>query len=138
MKKLVMALFVIMNIFIVNQTAEAAYIYIPNFRELVSNSITLHIEFLGMDQKVYKGVEYTCWKYKVVDGETGAYMDKYIKKCTSRFDFVFLGGDSSNWLLRYKGGQAKYVKAFENKFHMLIKRNGSRVNINVVAGMFPE
>jgi len=139
MKKILLALFMIMNIFVVNRTAEAAYIYIPNFRELVSNSIELHIEFLGMDQKSYKGVKYTCWKYNVVDGKTGEYINKYIRKCTSnRYSFTLLDNDNSTWILRYHGGQAKYVEAFEDSFHMLIERNGSRVNVNVVAGMYPE
>ena len=139
MKKLIFALFMIVNIFMVNHTAEAAYIYIPNFREIVSNSITLRIEFLGMDQKSYNGVKYTSWKYNVVDGKTGEYINKYIKKCTSRrFSFTLLDSDSTLWLLRYHGGQAKYVDAFEDSFHMFIERNGSRVNVNVVAGMYPE
>lgn len=128
-----------MNVLAVSQIAEAAYIYIPNFREIVRNNITLHIEFLGMDQKNYKGTKYTCWKYNVVDGKTSEYINKYIKKCTSRrFSFTLLDSDSTLWILRYHGGQAKYVDAFEDSFHMFIERNGSRVNVNVVAGMYPE
>jgi len=138
MKKFILGLLVVVSM-IFTANAEAAYIYIPNFRDLVSNKYELHIEFLGMDQKSSNGVNYTCWKYNVVDGKTGEYLDRYINKCTSnRYSFRLIERNSNEAILSYHGRQAKFVQSFKGGFHMYIERSGSRVNINVVGGMYPD
>ena len=119
-------------------TAEAAYILVPNFRDITSNKIERRIDYQGTDHLSYNGVNYTRWNYEVVDGREDEYIDKYIRKCSSRHDLQLLGRNGSDWFFLYTGGQAKFIKKLGDKFHMHVGISGSHVVVDLVGGMYPQ
>lgn len=118
--------------------AEAAYVSIPSFYDVTSNRIEKRIEYLGMDQNSYEGVNYTHWKYRVVDGNTGKYLERYLKKLNRKHTLELIHQDSNNWYFVYKGGQAKYLKMLGGAFHIHVGASGNDVVVDMVAGIYPE
>ena len=138
MKKFLMP---VLAFFIILPAVEvsAAYVYVPDFYNTVGQSTKERIRFLGMEQKNYQGVNYTEWRYLIVDREfANMYMDMYISKISQRPDFRLLGQGSNTWGFEYTGSQAQYLKKFGGRFHVMVERAGYEVGVVMVAGMYPR
>ena len=138
MKKFFVPLLLAMALLLPTAITEAAYVLVPNFRDITSNRIEERIRFLGMDQKSHNGVNYTRWNYECVDGKTSDYVNKYINKCKSQRDLQLVGQSSGNWYFVYTGGQAKFLTKINGEFHMHVRRSGDSVVVNLVGGMYPK
>ena len=138
MKKFLMTTLFAFAILIPTFTVEAAYVLVPNFRNMTSNRIEERIRYTGMEQKNYNGVHYTSWHYVCVDGKTDKYVSKYINKLNSKHNIQQVGHSGGDWYFRYSGNQARYLKMFDGSFHIHVGVSGRNVVVNLVGGMYPE
>lgn len=138
MKKFLLPMLLALAILFPTMQVSAAYVFVPNFRKMTSNTMQIRIKYDGMEQKNNNGVAYTSWHYTCLDGKTADYVAKYIKRIGNRPDFQLLGQSGANWFFAYKGGQARYLKAFDGGFHVHVGASGNDVVVNMVAGMYPE
>ena len=138
MRKLLAAVLLAMAILLPTAITEAAYVIVPNFRDITSNRIEERIRFLGMDQLSHGGVNYTRWNYECVDGKTSDYVNKYINKCKSQRDLQLIDQGNGNWYFVYTGNQKQYLKKLNGEFHMSVRRSGNSVVVNMVGGMYPR
>lgn len=138
MKKFLLPLLVTLAILIPTIAVEAAYVHVPNFREMTSNRIQERIRFTGMEQRSAGGVNYTRWNYICVDGKTSQYVNKYLKKLNSKHNISSVGSNGNNWYFVYSGSQAKYLNTFSGGFHIHVGVSGSNVVVDLVAGMYPK
>lgn len=138
MKKFLLPLLITFAVLIPTITVEAAYVLVPNFRDITSNRIEERIRFIGMDQRSSDGVNYTRWNYVCVDGKTSQYVSKYLGKLNSKHNIQQVGSNGGNWYYRYSGAQAKYLNIFKGGFHIHVGVSGNNVVVDLVGGMYPE
>ena len=138
MKKFLVPLMLAFAILIPAAQTQAAYVLVPNFRNMASNRIEEHIRFINMDHMKHNGVAYTSWHYVCVDGNTAQHVGNYIRKLDSKHDIQQVGHNGGNWYFAYTGGQAKFVTAFDGGFHIHVQASGNNVDVNLVAGLYPE
>ena len=138
MKKFLLPMLLALAILIPSAQVQAAYVLVPNFYNMASNRIEEHIRFNGADQEKHNGVSYTSWHYTCVDGNTYEYVNRYIRKIDSKHDFRQVGHKGNNWYFAYTGSQAKFVTAFNGGFHVHVGVSGDDVDVNLVAGLYPE
>lgn len=138
MKKFLLPMLLALAILIPSAQAQAAYVHVPNFRNMTSNRIEERIRYTGMDKKNYNGVHYTSWHYVCVDGKTSQYVSKYINKLNSKHDIQQVGHKGGNCFFAYTGKQAKYVKTFDGGFHIHVGVSGNNVVVNLIGGLYPE
>ena len=136
MKKVAILLFAVVTFVLLATPAEAAYVHIPSFYDITSNKIEKRIDFLGMEEKSYKGVYYAHWKYEVCNGKTREYVNKYINKIDSRHDFRLIGRDGNHWYFIYTGNQT--VKPINGNFHIHVGVNGRNVVVDCAGGIHPS
>ena len=61
MKKFLLPMLVTFAVLIPTITVEAAYVLVPNFRDITSNRIEERIRFINMEQRRSDSVSYTGW-----------------------------------------------------------------------------
>lgn len=138
MKKFLLPMLVTLAVLIPTITVEAAYVLVPNFRDITSNRIEERIRFINMEQRRSDGVNYTRWNYICVDGKTAQYVSKYLGKLNSKHNIQEIGSNGGNWYFRYSGAQSKYLNSFNGGFHIHVGVNSNNVVIDLVGGMYPE
>lgn len=138
MRKVLLATLLSFVILIPTFTVEAAYVLVPNFRNMTSNRIEERIRYTGMEQKNHNDVHYTSWHYVCVDGKTGQYVNKYINKLNAKHNIQQVGHNGGDWYFRYSGNQAHMLKMFNGGFHIHVGVSGRNVVVNLVGGMYPE
>ena len=134
-----MIFFLALAVLIPTMKVEAAYILVPNFYNMTSNRIELRIDYIDMEHRKYKDVNYTRWYYQVMDEKRDKYVDKYIQACLARKYRLELVGESNNdWYFVYNGAQSQYIKKIDGKFHMHVGVSGNQVIVDLTSGMLPE
>ncbi len=127
-------LLILLALIIFPVVSAKSYLTVPNFRNITSNNVEERIEFLGTEQREYKGVNFTCWKYRVIDGNEDKYVSDYINQLKSRYNFI---GDinGENWFFEYTGKEAENLPKIAGVFHIHVESSGSYVSVNLVDGM---
>ena len=115
-----------------------SYLTVPNFRNITSSNVEERIEFLGTEQREYEGVNYTCWKYRVIDGNEDKYVSDYINQLKSRSKFLSNVNREKNWFFEYTGKQSENLPKIAGVFHIHVESSESYVSVNLVDGMYTE